>query len=85
MNRKVKNVIMIAILIIVCILSYFTMNVAVKSSMPDNSTSGKEFGGTPPNFNNGEFSEEDIPQKPSEDSEDNRGELSENSEKRRNA
>ena len=84
MNRKVKNVIMIAVLIIVCVLSYFTMNAAVKSSMPDNGTSGKEFGGTPPNFNNNEFSEEDIPQKPSEDSGDrkktNRGELSENTE-----
>lgn len=69
MNRKVKNVVMIVVLLVVCILSYFTMNAAVKNSMPDNGKSGKEIEGTAPNFDSGETSEEDIPQKPSGDSE----------------
>lgn len=67
MNRKMKNVIMITILIIVCILSYFTMSGAVKSSMPNNAKFEKEVGQTPPDRNNEEFSEEDIPQKPSKE------------------
>ena len=70
MNRKVKNVVMITTLLIVCILNYFTMSGAVKSTIPNNSTFGKEFEGTPPNFNNGQFSEEDMPQRPSSNFQD---------------
>ena len=64
MSRKIKNVIMITIILIVCVLSYFTMTGAVKSSI-SGSDFKNNFGGTPPNFNNGEFSEEDMPQRPS--------------------
>ena len=64
MSRNIKNVVMIVTIIIVCILSYFTMVGAAKSTMPYNSFE-KEFGGTQPNFNNGEFSEENMPQRPS--------------------
>ena len=67
MIRKVKNVIMIALILIVCVSSYFTMSGAVKSSMPNNNNFMNDFGGTVPNFNNGEFSEEDMPQRPSQD------------------
>ena len=70
MSRKTKNVVMIIALLIVCILSYFTMSGAVKSTRPNNSTFGEEFGGTPPNFNNGQFSEEDMPQRPSSNFQD---------------
>ena len=63
-SRKIKNIIMITVILIVCILSYFTMSGAVKSTIPDNSFE-KEFGGTLPNFNNGEFSEENMPERPS--------------------
>ena len=65
MNRKIKNVVMIAIITIVCILSYFTMNAANKSSIPSNGTFKNNFGGSQPNFNKGEFSQEDFPKSPS--------------------
>ena len=67
MNRKIKNGIMIAIILIVCILSYFTMSVAVKNSMSSNGMFKNDFGGTLSNFNNGEFSEEDMLQRPSKE------------------
>ena len=82
MSRKIKNVIMIAIILIVCVSSYFTMSGAVKNSMPNNNNFRNDFGGTPPNFNNGEFSEENILERPSMDFENgempNNGELPEN-------
>ena len=82
MSRKIKNVIMIAIILIVCVLSYFTMSGAVKSSMPNNNNFRNDFGGTPQNFDNGEFSEENMPERPSMDFENgempNNGELPEN-------
>ena len=82
MNRKIKNVVMIAIILMVCILSYFTMRGAVKSSIPSNSTFKNDFGTIQPNFNNGEFSEEEFPQRPSRDFESgeipNKEELKEN-------
>lgn len=82
MSRKIKNVIMIAIILIVCVLSYFTMSGAVKSSMPNNNNFRNDFGGTPPNFDNGEFSEENMPERPSMDFENgempNNGGLPEN-------
>lgn len=82
MSRKIKNVIMIAIILMVCVSSYFTMNAAVKNSMPSSNNFKNDFGGTPPNFNNGEFSEEDMPERPSRDFENgeipNNGELPEN-------
>ena len=85
MNRNVKNVVMILIILIVCVCSYFTMTGAVKSSMPSNDTFKNGFRGTIPNFNNGEFSEEDIPQRPSGNFENgerpNKEELPENFEK----
>ena len=67
MKRKSKNITMMVIILIVCVLSYFTMTGAVKSSIPNGSTFKNDFGGTVPNFNNGEFSEENIPQRPSGD------------------
>lgn len=67
MNRKIKNVIMITIILVVCVLSYFTMTGAVKSSRQNNGTFENDFGGTPPNFNNGEFSKEDMEERPSKD------------------
>ena len=65
MSRVIKNVVMIAIILSVCVLSFFTMKGAVKSNIPNNSTFEKEFGETMPQFNNGEFSEENLPQMPS--------------------
>ena len=65
MSRIIKNVVMILIILGVCVLSFFTMKGAVKSNIPNNSTFEKEFGGTIPQFNNGEFSEENLPQMPS--------------------
>lgn len=82
MSRNIKNVVMIVIIIGVCILSYFTMNGAIKSSMPNSDNFKNNFGGTPPNFNNGEFSKENRPQMPSGNFEKgempNIGELPEN-------
>ena len=82
MSRKVKNVVMLAIILMVCVLSYFTMSGAVKSSMPNNNDFRSNLGGTLPNFNNSEFSEEEMPQRPSQDFENgeipNNGELLEN-------
>ena len=65
MSRIIKNVVMISIILGVCVLSFFTMKGAVKSNIPNNSTFEKEFGGTMPQFNNGEFSAENLPQMPS--------------------
>ena len=85
MSRKVKNMIMISIILIVCVLSYFTMIGAVKGSIPNNSRFEKEFDAAMPQFNNSEFSKEDIPEKPSGDfvkgQMPNIGELPENFEK----
>ena len=82
MSRKIKNVIMIAIILIVCVFSYFTMRGALKSSIPNNNNFRNDFGGTVPNFNNGEFSEEDMPERTAIDFENgempNNGELPEN-------
>ena len=65
MNRTIKNVVMVTIILITCVLSFFTMKGSVKSSFQKNSEFKNEFGGKLPNFNNGEFSEENMPQRPS--------------------
>ena len=67
MSRKIKNVIMITIILVVCVLSYFTMTGAVKSSRQNNGTFENDFGGTPPNFNNDEVLKEDMEERPSRD------------------
>ena len=66
MSRKMKNTIMIFAIILVCVLSYFTINHAVKNSMPSNQF-GQGEREIPQNFNNKETQEGDIPEKPSED------------------
>ena len=78
MSRKAKNVIIMAIILIVSVSSYFTMRGAVKSSVPNNNNVRNDFGGTLPNFNNGDFSEEDMPERPSIDFEN--GEIPNNEE-----
>lgn len=65
MSRKIKNIIMIVIILIVCVLSYFTMKGAAQSSMPNKASFENDFEGKIPNFNNDEFSEENMPQIPS--------------------
>ena len=67
MNRKIKNVVMIITIIIVCVLSCFIMNAAVKSNIPNNSRFENEFKESMPQFNNEEVLKENIPQKPSGD------------------
>ena len=65
MSRIIKNMVMIAIILGVCVLSFFIMKGAVKSNIANNSAFEKNFGGTMPQFKNGEFSEENRPQMPS--------------------
>lgn len=58
MNRKIKNVVIIVMVIAMCMFSYFTTSGATKNAMPNN-----RFGNNqnqreiPANFNNGEIPE----------------------------
>lgn len=65
MRRLIKNVVMLLIIISVCVLSFFTMSMAVKSNVSNNFN--KEFNGNMPNFNNGDFPMENMPERPSGD------------------
>lgn len=58
MNRKIKNIVMIVIILTMCVLSYFTMSGATKNAMPDNRFGNNQNQGeTPPNFNKREIPE----------------------------
>ena len=60
MSRKIKNALMLVVIIAVCIISYFTMMATTKSIKSKN-TLQREMGETPPIFNNQEFSNENMP------------------------